>query len=252
MLVRTVCRTTVGLSAASAAVPNGQDDDRRGSGEGPLGRFAGVIFWPGSSGHADCVDRRCATEGRRIRLRRQQPPTPTRRPHQRSVDLDGDPERVDRQAQHGETVQVERRAAARRPWSAPGRSVRRRRSRPERPSPAARRPEPPTPDRPAAGTPGAAGPRWRAAAARALCESENGERGAASGERGVRERNRVGKQPARRGRGRFDLRDERDGRDAGVRVDPYSVEPVVVHSTRRRILRTGSPPRCPRGPPCRP
>ena len=50
--IRTVCRTTVGLSAASAAVPNGQDDDRRGSGEGPLGRFAGSDFvlarleWP--------------------------------------------------------------------------------------------------------------------------------------------------------------------------------------------------------------
>ena len=43
MLVQAVCRTTVGLSAASAAVPNGQDDDRRGSGEGPLGRLAGSV-----------------------------------------------------------------------------------------------------------------------------------------------------------------------------------------------------------------
>ena len=38
-----VCRTAVGLSAASAAVPNGQDDDHRGTGEGPLGRFAGSV-----------------------------------------------------------------------------------------------------------------------------------------------------------------------------------------------------------------
>ena len=81
--------------------------------------------------------------------------------------------------------------------------------------------------------------------ARTLCESENGERGTASGERGIRERNHVGKQPARRGGGRFDLRDERDGRNAGVRIDPYSVESVVViprddessEQARRRVVR---------------
>ena len=54
MLIRTVCRTTVGVNAASAAVPNGQDDERHTSAEGPLGRLRAVsVSWPGSSGHAD-------------------------------------------------------------------------------------------------------------------------------------------------------------------------------------------------------
>jgi hypothetical protein len=51
MLIRTVCRTTVGVNAASAAVPNGQDDERHTSAEGPLGRLRALdncarLEWP--------------------------------------------------------------------------------------------------------------------------------------------------------------------------------------------------------------
>ena len=53
------------------------------------------------------MDRRCATEGRRIRLRRQQPPARHAVRHQGQPTSTATAGRVDRQAQHGETVQVE-------------------------------------------------------------------------------------------------------------------------------------------------
>ena len=154
------------------------------------------------------MDRRCAAEGRRIRGRRQQPPPPdTPSDDHGHVTSTATPYGSTGSGQHGEAVQVELVAAARRPRSAPGRSARRRRSPPARRPPAARRPARPTPGRPGAGTPGAAGPRWRGAAAPgAAVKARHGERRAAAGERRVRQRDPVGQQPACRRGGRLDVR----------------------------------------------
>ncbi len=115
---RRVCRTTVGVERGVGSRP--ERAGRRSSRfRGRAARaVCGQCRCPGPARVATRIrmDRRCATEGRRIRVRRQQPPIPTRRGRSTirdancghaSGDLDGDAGRVDRQREHGEAVQVQ-------------------------------------------------------------------------------------------------------------------------------------------------
>ena len=255
MLVRTVCRTTVGVSAASAAVPNGQDDDRRGSGKGRSGGCGRTLSlarleWPRGNAWIAVAPPRvdvsvCGGNNPR-------PDTPPR-PDHGSGGLDGDA--ADGSTGSGSTVNPCR--------STPGRQRAVRGQRQD--------------GRSGAGDHGR-NARARSASTRAadsgigrapvllvqpvrgggqqqvgaLGEGEHRQRGAASGERRVRERNLVGQQPPRRGGGRLDApRRARPGRSPGARR-PVQRRTGRRYSTRPRTRRAGSPPRCPRGPPCRP
>src|SRR3954469_24284721 len=103
MLIRTVCRTTVGANAASAAVPNGQDDERHTSAEGPLGRLRALhYFLPGSSGHAETHGSPLRCRGETYPSTAATTPPPDTPSTSRSRDRDRDAGRIDRQPQHGE------------------------------------------------------------------------------------------------------------------------------------------------------